>query len=62
MDKDNGVLLTETDKEGGHCLVLGHVDQPSPQTEMWEYQQHLLHYVVDLGDILWRSNRTQEVT
>lgn len=45
-------LLTKSDKEGSHCLVLRHVYQPSAQTEMWEYQQHLLHDVIDVGDIL----------
>lgn len=53
--------LTKTAEEGGHCLVLGHVNQPSAQTEMWEYQQHLLHYVVDAGDVLLRKMHTNKI-
>lgn len=48
----SGLLLTKTDEEGGHRLVLGHVDHPSAQAEMWENQQHLLHNIVDAGDVL----------
>lgn len=45
-------VLTEADEEGGHGLVLGHVDQPSAQTEVREDQQHLLDDVIDVGDVL----------
>lgn len=51
-------LLTKTAEEGGHRLVLGHVDQPSAQTEVWKNHQHLLHYVVDAGDVLLRKVHT----
>lgn len=52
------IPLTKTAEEGVHGLVLGHVNQPSAQTEMREYQQHLLHDVVDAGDILLRETHT----
>lgn len=52
------IPLTKTAEEGVHGLVFGHVDQPSAQTEMREYQQHLLHDVVDAGDILLRETHT----
>lgn len=45
-------VLTQADEEGGHGLVLGHVDQPSAQTEVREDQQHLLDDVIDVGDVL----------
>lgn len=48
--------LTKTAEERCHGLVRGHVDQPSAQTKMWEYQQHLLHYIVDVGDILLKKH------
>lgn len=54
--------LTKTAEECAHCLVLGHVNQPSAQTKMWKYQQHLLHYVVDAGDILLRKMHTNTHT
>lgn len=50
--------LTKTAEERCHGLVRGHVDQPSAQTEMWENQQHLLHYIVDVGDILLKKTYT----
>lgn len=46
---------TKTDEERGHGLVLGHVDQPSAQTEVREDQQDLLHDVIDVGNILWKT-------
>lgn len=45
-------VLTEADEEGGHGLVLGHVDQPPAQAEVREDQQHLLDDVIDVGDVL----------
>lgn len=60
------LLLTKIDKEGGHGLVPGHVNQASAQTEMWEYQQCVLHNTVDVADVLlgkrvekhWNNRRT----
>lgn len=54
----NGRSLTKIDEERCHRLVRSHVNQPSAQTEMWENQQHLLHYVVDVFDILLKENLT----
>lgn len=51
-------VLTEADEERGHGLVLGHVDQPSAQTEVREDQQHLLDDVVGVGDVLGRRSGT----
>lgn len=50
-------VLTEAEEEGGHGLVPGHVDQPPAQTEVGEDQQHLLHDVVDAGDVLERDGK-----
>ena len=54
--------LTEAAEERGHGLVLGHVDEPPPQTEVREDEQHLLHDVVDAGHILIAETNTQQDT
>lgn len=50
-------MLTEAKEDGGHGLVPGHVDQPPAQTKVGEDQQHLLHDVVDAGDVLERDGK-----
>lgn len=42
-----GWMLTKAFVQGGHSLVLAHVDEPSTQTEVRKNQQHLLHNTID---------------
>lgn len=50
-------MLTEADEERGHGLVLGHVDEPSAQTEVREDQQDPLDDVVGVGDVLRKTRK-----
>lgn len=50
--------LTKTAEQCGHGLVFGHVNESSSKTEMGEYQQYLLHDIIDAGDILQSKGKT----